>query len=591
MTTGVMAIAPSARNTTSEDTRRATTNVTGAQRFADAFDIIADSERGPTRLRRLVLELAIRGQLSTPLPDDRSAAELLESARHHRETLIRNGEIRQGEEVGLVEDEDAPFPLPSSNWAWTRIGLAMHLVNGRAFKATEWSKSGLPIVRIQNLNNRDAPFNYCSLPVERKFHLQPGDFLISWSGTPGTSFGAFIWDGPAGLVNQHIFRAELFGAAYDPRFLRIAINARLDEMIAQAHGGVGLQHITKGKLEALVIPLPPLTEQKRIVAKVDELMRRLDDFEVKQTEQRATQSRFRVAALDALTSTEGSAALATSWSRVLQHFEVLFERPESPADLRRAILELAVRGRVAGQNEGDEPVQVLWNRIQSERAHLLKGRRVGGRGRDSDLDRELVEPYAIPAGWLWCRLADVAGHIVDGTHHTPKYQASGVAFISAKDIQGGSVSFQNCKYISPGEFAELAQRCRPQPGNVLVTKSGSIGDVAVVDTDRPFTLFESVALIPVVPSIDPEFAAYVVYLGASGQFGRDNQKGVAVRHLHLVDLRRLPFPLPPLAEQHRIVAAVQHLMNLCDDLETKLRRADATAGALVSAVVGEVVAA
>jgi type I restriction enzyme S subunit len=249
-----------------------------------------------------------------------------------------------------------------------------------------------------------------------------------------------------------------------------------------------------------------------------------------------------------------------------------------------------VRGKLGRQHQGDVPAQKLWARIQDEHAASREGRRRGGRSQADEGDEPVSEPYPLPSSWLWCRLGDVAGHIVDGTHHTPKYTTEGIAFISAKDIRQGRLVFDNCKYISDEEFKKLAKRCRPKRGDLLVTKSGSIGEVAVVDGDRTFTLFESVALVPIVPSVDHEYAARVVYLGASGQFGKDHQKGVGVPHLHLVDLRRLPFPLPPLEEQKRIVAKVEHLMKLCDDLEAKLGRAEETAATLVEAVVSKMVA-
>jgi len=126
-------------------------------------------------------------------------------------------------------------------------------MGGRSSRRTGGS-TGLPIVRIQNLNNSSAPFNYCSFEVAPKFHLKPGDFLISWSGTPGTSFGAFIWEGPPGILNQHIFRAELFGGIYNPKFLACSHQRPPRRNDRRAHGGVGLQHITKGELESMLIP-------------------------------------------------------------------------------------------------------------------------------------------------------------------------------------------------------------------------------------------------------------------------------------------------------------------------------------------------
>jgi type I restriction enzyme S subunit len=149
------------------------------------------------------------------------------------------------------------------------FGSTCTLQNGRAFKPSEWSEIGTPIVRIQNLNDESKSFNYCNFEVEERFHIQTGDLLFSWSGTPGTSFGAFFWNRGKGFLNQHIFRVDVDESKVDKNYLRYAINSKLKFIIDQAHGGVGLKHITKGKLEATEIPLPPLAEQKRIADILD----------------------------------------------------------------------------------------------------------------------------------------------------------------------------------------------------------------------------------------------------------------------------------------------------------------------------------
>ena len=149
------------------------------------------------------------------------------------------------------------------------FGSTCTLQNGRAFKPSEWSEIGTPIVRIQNLNDESKSFNYCNFEVEERFHIKTGDLLFSWSGTPGTSFGAFFWNRGKGFLNQHIFRVDMDESKVDKNYLRYAINSKLKFIIDQAHGGVGLKHITKGKLEAIKIPLPPLAEQKRIADILD----------------------------------------------------------------------------------------------------------------------------------------------------------------------------------------------------------------------------------------------------------------------------------------------------------------------------------
>jgi type I restriction enzyme, S subunit len=127
----------------------------------------------------------------------------------------------------------------------------------------------LPIIRIQNLNDPTKPFNYTTQILPEKFKVKRGDTLLSWSGTPGTSFGCFRWDGPEGWLNQHIFNVRL-GDEILPAFFIHQINSKLNELIAKAHGGVGLQHITKGALSSVVVAVPPWSEQKRIVSLLDE---------------------------------------------------------------------------------------------------------------------------------------------------------------------------------------------------------------------------------------------------------------------------------------------------------------------------------
>lgn len=153
-------------------------------------------------------------------------------------------------------------------WATITIGSIAMLVNGRAFKPSDWTNTGLPIIRIQNLNRPEADFNHFSGPVAERHLVRESDLLFAWSGTPGTSFGAHIWRGPTAVLNQHIFNVRVDENLIDREFLRIAINQTLDEQIAKAHGGAGLRHVTKGAFEATEIALPPLAEQKRITERL-----------------------------------------------------------------------------------------------------------------------------------------------------------------------------------------------------------------------------------------------------------------------------------------------------------------------------------
>jgi type I restriction enzyme S subunit len=221
-----------------------------AKLFVAHFNRISHVPDSVPRLRKFILDLAVRGKLVEQDTQDEPASKLLAriQPKHRR---YQDSPALKAEWSKTIESKETPFEIPK-NWHWARLGERLELINGRAFKPSDWLSKGLPIVRIQNLNDEGAPFNYCDeSTVQPKHIIDSESFLISWSGTPGTSFGAFIWRRSRAALNQHIFSCFQRGEAYFDRFLQLAINGRLDEMIAKAHGGVGLQHITKGRLEYL----------------------------------------------------------------------------------------------------------------------------------------------------------------------------------------------------------------------------------------------------------------------------------------------------------------------------------------------------
>jgi type I restriction enzyme S subunit len=216
-----------------------------------------------------------------------------------------------------------------TGWRKMRIGDALTLINGRAFKPTEWTKSGVPIARIQNLNNSDASFNYYDGDLPEKFLLDDGDLLFAWSGTPGTSFGAHIWRGGKAWLNQHIFKVQFDESQFDKRFLQLAINQNLAEYIRAAHGGAGLAHITKGRFESSEIPVPPVGEQRRTVAEIEKQFTRLESGITALRRVQANLKRYRAAVLKAacearLVPTESE--LARKERRTYEPADKLLER-------------------------------------------------------------------------------------------------------------------------------------------------------------------------------------------------------------------------------------------------------------------------
>lgn len=370
-----------------------------------------------------------------------------------------------------------------SRWPIKPLGEVCNLVNGAPFKPSDWDGSGLPIIRIQNLNDSMKVFNYTSKKVPEKFRVKPGDTLLSWSGTPGTSFGCFRWTGPEGWLNQHIFNVRLNGNIL-PAFFIHQVNSKLDELIAKAHGGVGLQHITKGALSSVSMIVPPLTEQERIVKLLDE------------------------------------------------------------ADELRKL-------RAQADQRTDALIPALFYEM-------------------------FGDPILNPKGCKVVRLEEITTRITDGVHLKPNYIASGIPFISVKNITTGQLKFDNCKFISPEDHARFTKRCKPEHLDILYTKVGATyGRPALVDVKTEFSIYVSVCLIkPIRDVIDPHFLEIAMGTPAIKSQADRSIKGIGVPDLHLDQIQKFLMPLPPLNQQKIFASRVQEIRAMQTEQSASCNRLD-----------------
>lgn len=175
-------------------------------------------------------------------------------------------------------------------------------------------------------------------------------------------------------------------------------------------------------------------------------------------------------------------------------------------------------------------------------------------------------PFEIPPAWSWVRLRYISFKITDGTHKTPSYLEEGVPFVSAKDVIDGLLSFRKCRYISEDEHQKLSERCNPEKGDLLITKSGTIGSVAVINDDFRFSLFESLALVKYDQhNIDKNYLRYSIQ-SAFEYLSKDNIRGVAVKHLPIDSITNILIPLPSFAEQQRIVQQIEAILPMVKSL-------------------------
>ncbi|WP_442485143.1 restriction endonuclease subunit S [Aeoliella sp. SH292] len=570
---------------------RVVRETTPAQMLLDNLEIFATAPGGVAKLRELILELGLRGQLTQQLAGE-SALPLLDTVRVARQKLMDEGVLKTAALVEPVSPKDIPYELPAS-WEWIQIGDALRLFNGRAFKPTEWSTSGLPIIRIQNLNNPNAPYNYCNFDVGEKFHVRAGDFLISWSGTPGTSFGAFVWSGGHAVLNQHIFRAEIVGDVYQKELLRLAINVRLDELIAQAHGGVGLRHITKGKLEKVCIALPPLAEQKRIVAKVDELMKLCDDLETQNTRRTQVRTAASRSSLAQLTTSNTRSELEQAWQRVNDHFSALYAVPQTLGELRQTILQLAVQGKLVPQDPKDEPASELLKRDLKLPDGYKRKKKIVKR---TPVNAPAALFVKLPSSWEYVIVQDMYDQkliidYADGNHGSlyprkNEFGEAGEIFVSAKDINGGRVYWDRCSKLNTEKAKQLTKGWS-EGGDILLTHNATVGRVARVEPEMGrFLLGTSVTYYRLNEQALNSDYFYFVLLSPLWQAQLEAIMAQTTRNQ--VSIQKQAFfqvPLPPLGEQSRIVVKLDSLFAGLDELATQLDSRGRTTQQLLEAAI------
>jgi type I restriction enzyme, S subunit len=424
----------------------------------------------------------------------------------------------------------------ANHWGRVRVGDTLRLINGAAFKPTDWTLDGLPIVRIQNLNNEQASYNRSKRDLPEKFRLRGGELLFAWSGTPGTSFGAHIWRGGEAWLNQHIFKVLFDEKKWDKKFLQFAINQNLADYIRAAHGGAGLAHITKGKFEDSEVIQPPLGEQRRIVAEIEKQFTRLDAGVVALRRVQAKLKRYRAAVLKA--ACEGKLVTAEA--------------------------ELAHKER-----RSFEPGEQLLKRILAERRKHWTGR---GQYKEPAAPNTANLPSP-SAGWTWATFDQISSLITKGS--SPNWQGfnycdEGIIFVRSENVRWGALDLSGAAHLPPA-FNDKERKSILREGDVLLNLVGaSIGRSAIATAEVDGgNVNQAVAVIRLVAKIEMNQFA-MLWLNSSEAQKRIHAEKVDVARANfsLEDTRVLQIPLPPLAEQTRIVAEVERRLSVVEELES-----------------------
>ena len=371
------------------------------------------------------------------------------------------------------------------------------------------------------------------------------------------------------------------------RFIALAMKAFTPLIDAKAPGTTFKE--VSGKIVAGVpFPLPPVAEQYRIVAKVDELLALCDRLEKARTEREATRARLAGASLARLNSPAPDPAVFQSHATfALDNLIPLTARPDQIENLRQTILNMAVRGKLVEQDPKDEPASELLKRIAAEKARLVKAGKF--KTIDSDLPRDEASfPFSVRSYWAWCYLDDIAAIARGGSPRPIKSyltdNPNGIPWIKIGDSVRGKIYIEGTKEKIRPEG--LAKSRLVFPGDLLLSNSMSFGFPYITNVEG--CIHDGWLVIRTPDALIDKLYLHILFLSdhAKAAFS-EAASGAVVQNLNADKARRLSVPLPPLAEQYRIVTRVDKLMDLCDRLEASLASADDTRSRLLDALLHE----
>ena len=492
-------------------------------------------------LRQKILDLAIRGKLVPQDPNDEPASVLLERIREQKKQMVKEGKLKAkdikndsvifvGEDslhyekladgsVKCIEDE-IPFELPEG-WAWSRIfSLTEDLPYGTAKKSSLAGK--IAVLRMGNIQAGEIDYSDLVYSADEddicKYRLNKNDLLFNrtnsaeWVGKTAIYRG----DVPA-IYAGYLIKLRTF---INAEYLNVVMNSGYEKTYCNfvKTDGVNQSNINAQKLGAFLIPVPPYDEQGRIAAKIAKMLPTISAIQSGKKD------------IDALLS-----------------------------QIKSKILDLAIRGKLVPQDPADEPASVLLERIRAEKEELIKQGKIKRDKKESVIFKGEDNSYYgihLPDSWDWASLREIALSISDGSHNPPPDNGSGIPLLSAANINDNSILMNEIsRWITNEEWKIENQRTNIEVGDVLLTIVGSIGRSAVVQNSNHFALQRSVAVIkPCL--INPLYLMHIVQSPQIQKWLTDNSKGTAQKGIYLNALSLMIIPIPPLAEQARIVEQI-----------------------------------
>ena len=490
----------------------------------------------PEQLKASILQYAIQGKLVEQRPEEGTGEELYHQIQAEKQRLIKEKKIKKEKPLVEITDNEIPFDIPET-WVWIRVGDIGSWGSGATPSRTNPAYYGgsIPWLKTGDLNDgfiKEVPEHITELALEKtSVRLNPvGSVLMAMYGATIGKLG--ILEIPV-TTNQACCACIPYAGMYN-KYLFYYLMSMRKTYIGMAEGGAQ-PNISKEKIVNSLIPLPPAEEQKRIVAKIEELLPYVDRY-------------------------------AAAYEK-LEQFNAKF-----PEDMKKSILQYAIQGKLVEQRPEEGTGDELFQQIQAEKQRLIK---VGTIKKEKPLP-EIAEdeiPFDIPESWKWVRLSQIA--ILENGDRSGKYPVEkdyvdfGVPFFGAKDMCDAVMSFDNVRYISMEKFAELGNG-KLQDKDFICLLRGSVGKCALFIADEQHHTGIICAQMVIIRCINTAICHYLASFLASPFYLRyidSKVTGTAVRQLPAKELGNVLIPFPPLAEQKRIVAKLEEILPLCERLK------------------------
>lgn len=527
---------------------------------------------GIKKLRELVLELAVRGLLVRQDTSEEPANELLNRIHAEKTKLYAEGKIKKGKATSPVLEKDFPFLLPPG-WIWVRLGDITNF--GKTVKS-EGIDDNVWVLDLEDIEKDTSNLLkkirfYERRSISDKNSFKKGDVLY---GKLRPYLNKVIVADEDGVCTTEILPIRCYGPFNSDYFKTVLRSAYFLEYVNARSYGMKMPRLGTEDGRQAFFPLPPLSEQYRIVAKVDELIALCDSLEQQTNVSLSVQQTLVESLLNALVIAADHDQFANAWQHISEYFDTLFTSEESIDLLKQTILQVAVMGKLVSQDPNDEPASDLLKKVAAEKAMLVKeGKIRNAKPLPPIADEEM--PFELPSGWAFCRLQELVSVLGDGLHGTPNYNDNGdYYFINGNNLNGGKIVIKSgTKRVDLMEFEKHRKDLSDR--TVFVSINGTIGNVAFY-SNEPVILGKSACYFNLLNGIEKLFIQRVIESRHFFQYAASQATGSTISNLGLKAMNFFPIPLPHMAEQKRIVAKVDELLTLCDRLKFRLSEALAT---------------